>query len=74
MDDENNIMLDSPTEYLANLASAEGFCVGQSILPVDDHYICHCSCGRWDIEAPDRAEGVRLAQLHVRPELARYST
>jgi hypothetical protein len=70
--DENNMLLDSPTEYLASLAASDGYCIGQSVLPVNDgeYYVCHCSCGHWDIEAPTRAEGLRLARIHTRPELA----
>jgi hypothetical protein len=58
-------MYDSPTEYLAGLASADGRCIGQIIMPVADGFHGHCSCGRWDVDVSTQEEGLRLARLHT---------
>ncbi|MFC4944319.1 hypothetical protein [Pseudonocardia sp. GCM10023141] len=68
--DDDNMMLDSPMEFLSGLADAEGaeeggYCLGQSILDAGDHYACHCSCGSWDVRTGTREEGLRLARLHT---------
>jgi len=58
-DDESGL-LDSPTEFLHAMASGEGKCYGQSILPIDsgDGFLCRCSCGRWLCRA-DHGRGSR---------------
>lgn len=63
MDDSS--IYDLPQEFLADIADASGYCDAQSVLPRGDHYICHCTCGFWDVTAPTRDEGLRLARLHT---------
>ncbi|MFZ2175037.1 MAG: hypothetical protein WAW17_13610 [Rhodococcus sp. (in: high G+C Gram-positive bacteria)] len=63
MDDSS--LYDLPTEFFAGFAAAAGYCDAQSILPVDDRYVCHCSCGRWDLTAASRDEGLALARAHT---------
>jgi len=59
-------MYDSPTEFLHDVASAGGRCVAQSVIPKEDGtYVCACSCQRWEITAPTREEGLRLAREHT---------
>lgn len=62
----DNIMYDSPTEFLHDVAGNEGRCMAQSVIPQPDgEYACACSCERWDITAPSREEGLRLAREHT---------
>jgi len=30
-------------------------------------YYCHCTCGQWDVVAPDRETGLAMAREHTRP-------
>jgi hypothetical protein len=62
---EDSVLYDLPTEFFADMAAASGFCDAQSILPVEGRYLCHCTCGRWDVEAPTRDEGLALARVHT---------
>jgi hypothetical protein len=65
----DNVLHDSPTEFMHDAANEDGRCVAQSVIPVGDgSYRCACSCGRWDIIAPGRAEGLRLARVHTGTE------
>ncbi|WP_176921634.1 hypothetical protein [Pseudonocardia oroxyli] len=57
---------DSPQEFFQESFSNTGYCDAQSILPQDGHYHCHCTCGRWDVDAPDRETGVNMAREHTR--------
>ena len=62
----DNIMYDSPTEFLHEVAEQQGYCVAQSVIPTEDgDYVCACSCEQWEIVAPSRAEGLRLARQHT---------
>jgi hypothetical protein len=65
--DDDSGLHDSPTEFLHAMASGEGKCYGQSILPVDsgDGFLCRCSCGRWLVSAPTMDEGLALARAHT---------
>jgi hypothetical protein len=63
---DDNIMYDSPTEFLHEVAQHAGLCVAQSVIPIDDgSYRCACSCEQWEVSAPDREAGLRLARLHT---------
>ena len=63
---DDNVMYDSPTEFLHEVAQHAGMCVAQSVIPTEDGtYRCACSCERWEIFAPSRAEGLRLARVHT---------
>jgi hypothetical protein len=65
----DNVMYDSPTEFLHDVASSAGECVAQSVIPAQDGtYTCACSCERWSVTAPSRAEGLRLARVHTRSQ------
>jgi hypothetical protein len=57
---------DSPQEFFQEYFTNSGYCDAQSILPHGDVYFCHCTCGRWDIEAPDRETGLDMAREHTR--------
>jgi len=63
---DDNVMYDSPLEFLHETAEKKGQCVAQSVIPLDDGtYRCACSCEHWEILAPDRATGLRLAREHT---------
>ncbi|ARE37821.1 hypothetical protein A0W34_30335 (plasmid) [Rhodococcus sp. BH4] len=62
---EDSILYDLPTEFFADMAASSGYCDAQSILPVEGKYLCHCTCGAWDIETPDRDTGLALARAHT---------
>ncbi|WP_395108008.1 hypothetical protein [Actinomadura sp. SCN-SB] len=65
----SNVMHDSPTEFLHEVASEGGRCVAQSVIPDGEGtYRCACSCERWEITAPSREEGLRLARVHTGSE------
>ena len=63
--EEDNPLFDFPSEFLSSVATADGVCEAQSILPRDDHYVGHCTCGRWDVTAPSLQEGVDMARAHT---------
>lgn len=62
---EDSVLYDLPTEFFADMAASHGYCDAQSILPFEGKYVCHCTCGSWDIEAPTRDEGLTLARQHT---------
>jgi hypothetical protein len=65
MSDEN-VMYDTPLEFMSEVAEHSGACVAQSVIPLDEGgYRCACSCERWEVVAPDREEGLRLARVHT---------
>jgi hypothetical protein len=65
----DNVMHDSPTEFLHDVTNSDGRCVAQSVIPRDDgSYVCACSCERWETVAPSREEGLRLARMHTGSE------
>jgi hypothetical protein len=59
------VLYDLPQEFMADIAAATGYCDAQSILPREDHYICHCTCGRWDIVTDSCDEGLARARAHT---------
>jgi hypothetical protein len=63
----DSVLYDKPTEFIAEIAStaSDGYCDAQSILPLDGRYACHCTCGRWDVMAETRDEGLALARQHT---------
>ena len=63
-DDENNMMLDSPAEFLAEAQESEE-CMVQSILPREGRYYGHCNCGQWDVVTDTMEEGLALARKHT---------
>ncbi|OXM64098.1 hypothetical protein [Amycolatopsis vastitatis] len=63
---DDNVLYDSPTEFLHEVAEKSGHCVAQSVIPLEDgSYVCACSCDRWEVVAPSRQEGLRLARAHT---------
>lgn len=66
MDGEYESALEEkPLEFMTSIANSGGSCDGQGIIPDGEHYTCWCTCGAWNIEAPDQQEGLRLARLHT---------
>ncbi|KXF49248.1 hypothetical protein AXA44_25330 [Rhodococcus sp. SC4] len=63
--DYDSALEEKPLEFMASIANTGGSCDGQGIIPDGDHYTCWCSCGEWNVEAPDQHEGLRLARLHT---------
>ena len=62
---DDNLLYDSPVEFMTEAANSDG-CMAQSVIPVaEGKYVCHCSCGTWNITAPSRDEGLRLARVHT---------
>ncbi|MCM3921295.1 hypothetical protein ND748_06340 [Frankia sp. AiPs1] len=62
----DNVMYDSPTEFLHEAANSGDQCVAQSVRPNDDGtFDVSCSCGRWTASAPAMEEGLRLARVHT---------
>jgi hypothetical protein len=63
--DDDNVMHDSPVEFLSMMANSSGQCIVQSVLPDGDIYRCHCTCGNWDVIATSQDEGLKLAEAHT---------
>jgi hypothetical protein len=62
---DDNVMYDSPVEFMAEAANSDG-CMAQSVIPIaEGGYACRCSCGQWAITASSRDEGLRLARAHT---------
>ena len=67
---DSNVMYDSPTEFLHDVAQHAGLCVAQSVIPQGDGtYRCACSCELWEVSVTDREEGLRLARQHTGSEI-----
>jgi hypothetical protein len=66
---DDNVMYDTPLEFMAEVAESDRACVAQSIIPDYENesggYHCACSCENWEIMAPSRDQGIRLAREHV---------
>jgi hypothetical protein len=70
MEEEENVLHDSPKEFISALASVGGGCDAQSILPLENGgYLCHCTCGEWDVTALSQEEGLGLAQKHTKESI-----
>ena len=65
MAEEETALHEQPLEFMTSIANTGGYCDGQAIIPDGDHYRCYCSCGNWDIEAPDQERGLHLARVHT---------
>ncbi|UIJ63099.1 hypothetical protein LWP59_16425 [Amycolatopsis acidiphila] len=62
----DNLMHDSPTEFLHNVANTNGECIAQSVIPNNkDTYLVACSCEKWETTAPTREEGLNMARRHT---------
>jgi hypothetical protein len=62
---DDSSLHEKPSEFMSALKDHRGYCDAQSVLPEDDHYVCHCTCGGWDITAATREEGLALARAHT---------
>ena len=63
---DDNVMYDSPLEFMHEVAEKKGECVAQSVIPIGDGtYRCACSCEAWEIVAPTREEGLHQARVHT---------
>ncbi len=62
----DSVLYDSPTEFLGDVTSSSDLCVAQSVIPTGDgDYRVACSCGDWEVTAPSREQGLRLARRHT---------
>jgi len=62
----SDVLYDSPTEFLHEVAEKKGECVAQSVIPRDDgSYVVACSCEQWEVIASGRVEGLDLARRHT---------
>jgi hypothetical protein len=68
----SEILHDLPSEVFQEYFTNTGFCDAQTVTPrdadyrVQGEYLCHCTCGRWDVVAPDRLTGLAMAREHTR--------
>jgi hypothetical protein len=62
---DDNSLHEKPAEFMSALKDHAGYCDAQSILPADGHYVCHCTCGGWDVTASSREEGLAMARAHT---------
>jgi hypothetical protein len=62
----SEILHDSPTEFLHDMAMSSTACVAQSVIPNDQGtYTVACACQNWETTAPTREEGLHLARRHT---------
>ena len=61
----DSALYDLPTEFLADVEEVTGPCDAQSILPHDGEYLCHCTCGNWDVSSSTRDAGLAAARAHT---------
>lgn len=67
---DNNIMYDSPLEFVNDAVSSNGECVVQSVIPLGDGtYRCACTCEHWQITAASKEEGLSQARRHTGREV-----
>lgn len=64
-DQDDNALHDAPVEFLQSAHEVTGYCEAQSILPTAEGYVCHCTCGTWDVIASTQEQGVELARQHT---------
>ena len=66
MSEDDNVMYDSPLDFLHEVADRSETCIAQSVVPLPDGtYRCACSCEQWEITAPTRERGLHLARVHT---------
>jgi hypothetical protein len=62
----DNVMYDTPLEFVADAIQRSSECAAQSVIPCDDgSYACACSCKNWQATASSLEEGLRLARRHT---------
>jgi hypothetical protein len=64
LDEEDDPLHDSVSEFMSSLAHTTGVCNGQYIMRRPEGYVCHCTCG-WHLIAADHDQGLRLAREHT---------
>jgi hypothetical protein len=63
---DDNIMYDTPLEFVTGAIQRAGECIAQSVIPRDGgSYLCGCSCKKWEATASSLEEGLRLARQHT---------
>ena len=62
---DDSALHEQPLEFLTSIANGGGSCDGQTILPVNGHYQCTCTCGHWETDVDDPQEGLRQARIHT---------
>jgi hypothetical protein len=63
---DDNVMYDSPLEFVQDAISHSDLCVAQSVIPaLDGGYTCGCSCEQWETRASSLEEGLALARVHT---------
>jgi len=61
----SEVLHDSPTDFLHEVAASTVPCVAQSVIPGEDGtYTVACSC-EWETVAGTRGEGLDLARRHT---------
>jgi hypothetical protein len=68
-----SVFRERPQEFSQENFLKEGTCDAQSILPAGDHYVCHCTCGRWDVTVATAEQGLELARQHTREVTERHT-
>jgi hypothetical protein len=64
---EDNVLYDTPLEFVTGAIQRPGDCAAQSVIPREDgSYAVGCSCEKWQATAPSVEEGLRLARQHTR--------
>jgi hypothetical protein len=62
----SDVLHDSPTELLHEIAGSATACVAQSVIPDDQGgYTVACSCEQWEVTAATREEGLNAARRHT---------
>jgi len=63
---DDNVMYDTPLEFMNEAAARSGECVAQSVIPLEDGtYRCACTCEQWEILADSKDEGLAEARRHT---------
>ncbi len=67
----DNVMYDTPLEFMNDAAARSDECVAQSVIPLEDGtYRCACTCEHWEITAESVEAGLFHARLHTGAESA----
>jgi hypothetical protein len=62
----DNVMYDTPLEFVNDAVASNGECVAQSVIPLQDGtYRCACTCEEWEILAGSKDEGLTEARRHT---------
>lgn len=62
----SEVLHDSPTDFLHEMAMSSMACAAQSVIPNDEGtYTVACACQLWGTTAATREEGLNLARRHT---------